>query len=111
GSAHTWSANSRENRLTPFANDPTGDPTAEALFIRDEESGDFWSPTPGPLVRTPESSPVVVRHTAGLTHFSRHAHGLSHALDVFVDIEDPVKFSVLPIGNVRERAGTLSVFA
>ena len=22
GSAHTWSGNSRENRLTPFANDP-----------------------------------------------------------------------------------------
>ena len=26
GSATTWSANSRENRLTPFANDPTADP-------------------------------------------------------------------------------------
>ena len=40
GSAHTWSGNSRENRLTPFANDPVIDPTAEALFIRDDESGE-----------------------------------------------------------------------
>ena len=39
GSAHTWSENSRENRLTPFANDPVSDPTAEALFIRDDETG------------------------------------------------------------------------
>ena len=44
GSAHTWSENSRENRLTPFANDPIVDPTAEALFIRDDESGDAWTP-------------------------------------------------------------------
>jgi cyclic beta-1,2-glucan synthetase len=111
GSAHTWSGNSRENRLTPFANDPTGDPTAEALFLRDEESGDFWSPTPGPLVRTTDSGSVVVRHTAGLTRFSRHTHGISHALDVFVDIDDPVKFSLLTIGNDSGRARTLSVFA
>src|SRR2546430_9103747 len=37
GSAYTWAENSRENRLTPFANDPVTDPTAEALFLRSEE--------------------------------------------------------------------------
>ncbi|MGE0448850.1 MAG: glucoamylase family protein [Vicinamibacterales bacterium] len=111
GSAYTWSANSRENRLTPFANDPTGDPTAEALFVRDDESGDFWSPTPGPVARTTGSGRVVVRHAAGLTQFSRHTHGISHALDVFVDADDPVKFSLLTIGNDGDRDRTLSVFA
>ena len=40
GSAFTWSRNSRENRLTPFANDPVTDPTAEAIFIRDDDTGD-----------------------------------------------------------------------
>ena len=49
GSAFTWSGNSRENRLTPFANDPVIDPTSEALFVRDDDSGEVWSPTPGPL--------------------------------------------------------------
>ena len=49
GAAHTWSGNSRENRLTPFANDPVSDPTAEALFVRDDETGESWSPTPGPM--------------------------------------------------------------
>src|SRR5205823_14907586 len=99
GSAHTWSTNSRENRLTPFANDPTTDPTAEALFIRDEDSGDLWSPTPGPLDRTAESGRVVVRHTSGLTHFSRQTHGIGHELAVFVDDHDPVNFSLLSIAN------------
>jgi len=38
--------NSRENRLTPFANDPVTDPTTEALFVRDDETGEAWAPTP-----------------------------------------------------------------
>ena len=51
------------------------------------------------MARTAESGRVVVRHTAGLTHFSRHTHGISHALDIFVDADDPVKFSLLTLGN------------
>ena len=39
GSAHTWSENSRENRLTPFANDPVIDQGGEAFFIRDDDTG------------------------------------------------------------------------
>jgi cyclic beta-1,2-glucan synthetase len=111
GAAHTWSTNSRENRLTPFANDSTADPTAEALFIRDDDSGESWSPTPGPVVRTAASRRVVVRHTAGVTRFSCHAYGIAHALDIFVDAEDPVKFSLLTLANDTHRVRTLSVFA
>ena len=71
GSAYTWSENSRENRLTPFANDPVTDPTAEALFIRDDETGETWSPTPGPMPRTGADGRFVIRHSAGLTRFAR----------------------------------------
>ena len=53
GSAFTWAGNSRENRLTPFANDPLVDPTGEAIFLRDEESGAVWAATPAPLPRRP----------------------------------------------------------
>ena len=41
-----------EARLTPFANDPVSDPTSEAIFLRDDETGETWTPTPGPLPRT-----------------------------------------------------------
>ncbi len=51
GAAFTWAENSRENRLTPFANDPVADPTGEAIFLRDEDSGEVWGATPGPLPR------------------------------------------------------------
>ena len=57
GSATTWSENSRENRLTPFANDPVIDHGGEALFIRDDDTGRAWSPTPGPMPRDADERP------------------------------------------------------
>jgi cyclic beta-1,2-glucan synthetase len=111
GAAYTWSENSRENRLTPFANDPVSDPTGEALFIRDEETGEAWSPTPGPLLRTPASGRWVIRHAAGLTRFARVSHGIRQELDVFVDAADPVKFSLLVLTNETAAPRLLSVFA
>jgi len=109
GSAHTWSGNSRENRLTPFANDPIGDPTGEALFVRDEDTGESWSPTPGPMRRPPDGR-CIVCHTAGLTQFSRTTQGIEHQLEVFVDADDPVKFSLLTLVNRGDDARSLSVF-
>src|SRR6202795_2651898 len=111
GSAHTWSENSRENRLTSFANDPVVDPTAEALFIRDDDSGDAWSPTPGPMVRHRTSGQFVVHHSAGVTRFARTTRGFRHELDVFVDVDDPVKFSLLALTNEGTAARSLSLFA
>jgi cyclic beta-1,2-glucan synthetase len=110
GAAHTWSGNSRENRLTPFANDPVSDPTGEAMFVRDEETGESWSPTPGPLPRS-MTGRCVVRHSAGVTRFVRSTHGIHHEMDVFVDTDDPVKFSLLTLTNTGTSARTLSVFA
>ncbi len=111
GSAYTWSENSRENRLTPFANDPVTDPTSEAIFIRDEETGETWCPTPGPMPRTPGSGRVVIRHCAGLTRFAGVAAGVRQELELFVDAKDPVKFSLLALTNESGRPRRLSVFA
>ncbi|MEO6223982.1 MAG: glucoamylase family protein, partial [Vicinamibacterales bacterium] len=109
GAAQTWAGNSRENRLTPFANDPVSDPTSEAIFIRDDETGEAWTPTPGPLPRSTTSGRCLVTHMAGLTRFSRATHGIAHDLDVFVDVADPVKFSILTLTNTSDRVRALSV--
>ena len=111
GSAFTWAENSRENRLTPFANDPVSNPTSEALFLRDEDGGDVWSPTPGPTRRTLQSGRFLVRHAAGVSRFTHASHGILHELAVFVDAADPVKFSTLTLTNRTDRPRRLSVFA
>ena len=111
GSSFTWSEKSRENRLTPFANDPVSDPTSEAFFVRDDDSGETWSPTPGPLRRDRASGRFVIRHGAGVTRFARAANGIRHTLDVFVDAVDPVKLSLLTLTNETGLPRRLSVFA
>ena len=51
GAGYTWAGNAQMNRLTPWSNDPVADPPGEALYLRDEETGEFWSPDAGPLRR------------------------------------------------------------
>ena len=50
GSGFTWSGNSQANRLTPWSNDPVSDPPGEVIYLRDEETGEVWSPTPLPVL-------------------------------------------------------------
>jgi len=111
GAAHTWSGNSRENRLTPFSSDPVSDPTGEAILVRDEESGTVWGATPSPVKRTPRSPRWVVRHAAGVTRFARNAGGIAQELAVFVAREAPVKLSRLELTNFSGRPRRLSLFA
>jgi len=111
GSSFTWASNSRENRLTPFANDPIVDPSAEAIYIRDEDDGVVWSPAPGPIRRTASSGTTVVTHSAGMTTVHRVVSGIEHDLKVFVDRSDPVKFSLLRLTNRGQTPRRLSVFS
>jgi len=110
GSSYTWAENSRENRLTPFANDPVCDPTAEAIFIRDDERGHAWGATPGPLRRAKQGGRFVCRHAAGVTRFEHEVDGIRQRLEVFVAASDPVKFQVLTLENTGARTRRLSVF-
>ena len=80
GSAFTWAENSRENRLTPFANDPLSDPTGEAIYLRDEETGAVWGATPGPLPRRADGGRWVVRHAAGSPGISTPSRTCSRSL-------------------------------
>ncbi|HEY9087554.1 MAG TPA: glucoamylase family protein, partial [Anaerolineaceae bacterium] len=100
GSSTTWAGNSGENRLTPWSNDPVSDPSGEALYLRDEETGAVWSPTPG-LLRA--GGTFRVRHGAGYTIFEHHAQGLRHRLRLFADPRSPVKIIQLRVENTWRR--------
>ncbi|HET9373276.1 MAG TPA: glucoamylase family protein [Vicinamibacterales bacterium] len=110
GSAFTWAGNSRENRLTPFANDPVTDPTGEAIFIRDEDSGEVWGTTPAPLPRRADGGRWVIRHGAGVSRYEHAVEGVRQELTVFVSAVDPIKISRLTLTNDGDRPRRLSVF-
>jgi len=106
GSGSTWSLNAQQNQLTPWCNDPVSDAPAEAIYIRDEESGALWSATPLPI-REPSS--YVVRHGFGYSRYEHTSHGLSLDLLQFVPLEDSLKISRLTIVNRSAEPRQLSV--
>ena len=109
GSGYTWSLNSRENQLTPWSNDPVSDPTGETIYMRDEDSGELWSPTVLPIRE--EAWPYIIRHGQGYSRFEHASHGVSLHLLQFVPLEDPIKISRLTIENYSGRSRRLSVTA
>ena len=105
GSAYTWVENSHEFRLTPWSNDPVQDTTGEAFYIRDEQTGQFWSPAPAPARG---AMPYVIRHGFGYTVFEHTENGIASELWVYVATDAPVKFAVLKLRNVSGRPRRLS---
>ena len=105
GQAYTWSENAHEFRLTPWHNDPVSDPSGEALYIRDEERGHFWSPTPLP---SRGATPYVSRHGFGYSVFEHMERGIRSELWVYVALDAPIKFMVLKVRNESGRSRKLS---
>jgi N,N'-diacetylchitobiose phosphorylase len=108
GAANTWSRNSREHRVTPWSNDPIGDPHGEALWLRDEEARVFWSPQPGP---TPARAAYEARHGFGESSWTHESHGLAQEVVTLVAPDAPVKLTRLRLEERSERARSLSVFS
>lgn len=107
GSGHTWSLNSRENQLTPWSNDPVTDPPGEAIYIRDESTGEVWSATALPI--RDEAAPYIARHGQGYSRFHHGSHGILAELLQFVPSKDPIKISRLTLRNESDRVRHLSV--
>ncbi|HLB12974.1 MAG TPA: glycosyl hydrolase family 65 protein, partial [Dehalococcoidia bacterium] len=105
GLAYTWIDNAHEFRLTPWYNDPVSDSSGEAFYIRDEESGHFWSPAPLPS-RGPRH--YISRHGFGYSVFEHVEDGISVEMWVYVALDAPVKFTVLKVKNESGRPRRLS---
>nr|WP_217907286.1 glucoamylase family protein [Janthinobacterium sp. PC23-8] len=106
GQAYTWSENAHEFRLTPWHNDPVSDLSGEAFYIRDEESGQFWSPTALPARG---SGDYVTRHGFGYSVFEHCESGISSELCTYVALDAPVKYAVVKLRNDSGTARRLSV--
>ena len=109
GSGYTWQGNSQQNRITPWSNDPVTDPSGEGLFLRDEATGAFWTPTALPAR---EEGEYRARHGQGYSVFEHNSHGLEQEMTVFVPVDDhggaPVRVQRLRLRNRSGRARALT---
>jgi cyclic beta-1,2-glucan synthetase len=108
GGAYSWSENAHEFRLTPWYNDPVTDVSGEAFYLRDEVSGEYWSPTPRPARGR---MPYLCRHGFGYSVFEYSENGISSELWIYVAVDAPIKFAVLKVRNTSGRSRRLSATA
>ena len=108
GGGFTWAANSYAFRLTPWRNDPVSDVPGEAVYLRDEESGEVWCPTPAPV-----RSDVAYRvcHGPGRTSFQHVRDGIATMLTLGMAEHEPVKLSVLRLTNRSDRRRRITMTA
>ena len=109
GSGCTWSGNSRENRLTPWSNDPVEDRSGEVLYVRDDDTGALFGPTALPVRHA--TGTYVARHGRGYSRFEHTRHGIALDLLQFVPDDESVKVSRLRIRNLSARTRHLTVTA
>ncbi len=98
GLGFTWFGNSQANRLTPWHNDAVSDPQSEAIYIRDEETGRFWTPTALPIR---EKDAYRARHGQGYTVFEHNSHAIAQELTVFVPIGEGGKGDAVKVCRLR----------
>ncbi len=111
GLGFTWHGNSQANRLTPWHNDPVTDPQSELIYLRDDESGACWTPTPRTIR---ENDAYRAIHGQGYTVFEHNSHAIGQELTVFVPLKDdgtgdPVKVCRLRLRNDSSRRRRLTV--
>jgi N,N'-diacetylchitobiose phosphorylase len=108
GATYTWAANSRENRITPWYNDPVSDPHGEALYVRDDANGRFWSPTPGPA---PDAGSYEARHGFGITEFRHEGDDITTTTAIFVPVDDPVRIARVEVRSTGSEPRRLTLFS
>ena len=106
GCPYTWHKNSRENKITTWSNDWVSDPPSEALYLRDEESGDVWSITPKPIR---DEGEYIIEHGFGYSNFKHEAYGIIGEVSMFVPIEEKVKLLRVKVKNNTDSDRKLSL--
>ncbi|MEO6760621.1 MAG: cyclic beta 1-2 glucan synthetase, partial [Saprospiraceae bacterium] len=106
GLGYTWSENAHEFRLSPWYNDPVNDTSGEVYYLRDEETGQIWSPTPSPAYGR---SNYITNHGFGYTIFEHEESGIYSEVWVYVDLQAAVKFTVIKLKNLSNRPRKLTV--
>jgi len=111
GGGFAWAENSYFFRLTPWFNDPVSDPCGEVLYLRDDDSGEWWTATPGSQPARGDESLSAYRavHAAGRSTFSHARFGIESVLEMAVPAEDPVKISRLTLTNTGDRPRRLTI--
>jgi cyclic beta-1,2-glucan synthetase len=107
GAGFTWADNSRENKLTPWYNDPILSPQGEILYLLDNETGEIWSITPKPIR---DENDYIISHGMGYTAFYHNSNGIEQELTIFVPQDDRIKVNLVKLKNKSDTQRNISLY-
>lgn len=97
GSGFTWVDNSQLAVVTRWEQDLTRDASGRFLYVRDAETGEFWSLAPAPCL--PAYERFECRHGLGSTTFRTALGGVAADWTLFVDPEATAELWRLSLRN------------
>lgn len=109
GSGYSWREHASLNRITRWDQDLIRDEWGKYLYLRDMESGEFWSPTWQPCGSQVEG--YQVRHGMGYSVIESRHHAVSSTITYFVPKEDPCELWLLRLRNEGDKPRQLQVFS
>lgn len=107
GAAYTWCGNSRENKITPWSNDYIRDPLGEALYIRENKSGKYFSISPKPIR---DEGDYFINHGFGISEFMHTAYDIKGKMQMFVPEDEKVKIQIISLENLSHEDKEISIF-
>lgn len=97
---YTWYKNSRLNRLTAWANNPTNDIPSEIIYLEDMENKKVWSLGQNPI---PDSNDYYITYGFGYANYMHKSNGLIQNASIFVPCKDSAKVHLIRFENIEPR--------
>ncbi len=97
---YTWYKNSRLNRLTAWANNPTNDIPSEIIYLEDMENKKVWSLGQNPI---PDSNDYYITYGFGYANYMHKSNGLIQNASIFVPCKDSAKVHLIRLENIEPR--------
>jgi len=109
---YSFYQSAEHHRITRFRqNGVPLDRPGHYVYVRDDESGEYWSISWQPVGRDLSQASYLVRHGLSYTRFSCETEGIQSEQLVFIPIEDDVELWDVRLKNTSEKARQLSVFS
>ena len=100
------------HRITRFrANSIPMDRPGHYVYLRDEESGDYWSISWQPVGKPLDQAHYQCRHGLSYTKYSCDYSKIEAEQKLFIPIDDPIELWDVKIKNNDSRVRTLSIFS
>ncbi|HIF5671977.1 GH36-type glycosyl hydrolase domain-containing protein [Vibrio parahaemolyticus] len=99
------------NRVTKFRPNATFDRPGHYVYLRDDETGDYWSISWQPVAKSLDEANYEVRHGLSYSKFKCEYSGISATKTLFVPKGEDAEIWDVVIKNTSDKPRTISAFS